>query len=62
METISIDNSGDEAARLAMALLLAASLEAVGSAALLPLAYDSPLAAAVAMVLPGAAAGLELRG
>ena len=39
-----------------------ASLEAVGGAALLPLAYDSPLVAAVAMVLPGAAAELELRG
>ena len=45
-----------------MALLLLASLKAVGGAALLPLAYDSPLVAAVAMVLPGAAADLELRG
>ena len=62
MKAISIENSGDEAARLAMALLLAASLKAVGGAALLLLAYDSPLAAALAMVLPGAAAGLELRG
>ena len=44
-----------------MALLLAASLKAVGVAALLPLAYDM-LAAAVAMVLPGAAAELVLRG
>ena len=52
----------DEPARLAMALLLLASLEAVGGAALLPLAYDSLLAAAAAMVLPGAAAGLVLRG
>ena len=62
MKAISIENSGDEAARLAMALLLSASLKAVGGAALLPLAYDSALAAAVAMVLPGAAAGLVLRG
>ena len=52
----------DEPARLAMALLLLASLEAVGGAALLPLAYDSLLAAAAAMVLPGAAAGLVLHG
>jgi len=45
-----------------MALLLLASPKAVGGAALLPLAYDAALAAAVAMVLPGAAAELELRG
>ena len=45
-----------------MALLLLASLKAVGVAALLPLAYEPALAAAAAMVLPGAAAGLELRG
>ena len=62
MKAISIENSGDEAARLAMALLLAASLKAVGCAALLPLAYEPVLAAAAAMVRPGAAAGLELRG
>ena len=62
MKTISIENSGVEAARPAMALLLLASLKAVGGAALLPLAYDSPLAAAVAMVLPAAGAGLVLRG
>ena len=35
-----------------MALLLLASLKAAGVAALLPLAYDSLLAAAVAMVPP----------
>ena len=62
METISIESAGAEAARLAMALLLLASLKAVGVAALLPLAYEPPLAAAVAMVRPGAAAELELRG
>jgi len=62
METISIESAGAEAARLAMALLLLASLKAVGVAALLPLAYEPPLAAAVAMVRPGAAAGLGLRG
>ena len=45
-----------------MALLLLASLKAVGVAALLPLAYEPPLAAAVAMVRPGAAAELVLRG
>ena len=45
-----------------MALLLLASLKAAGVAALLPLAYDSLLAAAVAMVPPGAAAELVLRG
>ena len=61
METISIESAGAEAARLAMALLLLASLKAVGVAALLPLAYEPPLAA-VAMVRPGAAAELELRG
>ena len=44
MKAISILNSGDEAARLAME-----SLKAFGSAALLPLAYDSLLAAALAM-------------
>ena len=43
-----------------MALLLSASLKAAGGAALLPLTYDSVLAAAVTMVLPGVAAGLEL--
>ena len=62
METISIESAGAEAARLAMALLLLASPKAVGGAALLPLAYEPPLAAAVAMVRPGAAAELELRG
>ena len=45
-----------------MTLLLLASLKAAGVAALLPLAYDSLVAAAVAMVWPGAAAGLVLRG
>ena len=45
-----------------MALLLLASPKAVGGAALLPLAYDAALAAALAMVPPSAAAGLELRG
>ena len=45
-----------------MALLLLASLKAAGVAALLPLAYEPVLAAAAAMVLPGAAAELELRG
>ena len=62
METISIESAGAEAARHAMALLLLTSLKAVGVAALLPLAYESARAAAVAMVLPGAAVGLELRG
>ena len=62
METISIESAGAEAARLAMALLLLASPKAVGGAALLPLAYDAALAAALAMVPPSAAAGLELRG
>ena len=45
-----------------MALLLLASLKAVGGAALLLLAYHLARAAALAMGLPGAAAGLELRG
>ena len=64
MKAISIEeNAGVEAARLAMASLLTASLKAAaGGAALLPLAYDSMLAAALAMVPPSAAAGLELRG
>ena len=60
------ENSGVEAVRLAMALLLTASLEAAGGAALLPLAYDLALAAAVAMVLPGVSPvlllALEVRG
>ena len=42
-----------------MALLLSTSLKAVGVAALLPLAYEPVLAAAAAMVLPGAAAELS---
>ena len=62
LKAASINSRGDEAARLAMALLLLASLKAAGVAALLPLAYDSLLAAAVAMVPPGAAAELVLRG
>ena len=62
VKTLSTENAGVEAARLAMALLLSASLKAVGVAALLPLAYDSLVAAAAAMVLPGAVAGLVLRG
>ena len=62
MKTISIKNSGVEAARLAMALLLTVSLKAAGGAALLPLAYEPVLAAAAAMVRPGAAAELVLRG
>ena len=45
-----------------MALLLLASWKAVGVAALLPLAYEPVLAVAAAMVPPGAAAGLVLRG
>ena len=62
MKANSIQSAGAEPALLAMALLLLASLKAAGVAALLPLAYDSLLAAAVAMVLPGAAAELVLRG
>ena len=62
LKASSIKSAGAEAARLAMALLLLASLKAAGGAALLPLAYEPPLAAAVAMVWPGAAAGLVLRG
>jgi len=62
MKANSIDSAGAEPARLAMALLLLASLKAVGGAALLPLAYDSALAAALAMVPPSAAAELVLRG
>ena len=65
MKTISIENSSVEAARLAMALLLKASLKAAGGAALLPLAYDSVLAAAFwPWCCPRArsCAGLELRG
>ena len=58
------ENAGVEAARLAMASLLTASLKAAaGGAALLPLAYDSMLAAALAMALPELLlGGLELRG
>ena len=55
-----ITNEGHQHRELA--LLLAASLKAVGGAALLPLAYHLALAAALAMVLPGDAAGLGLRG
>ena len=62
MKALSINSRGDEPARLAMAWLLLASLKAVGVAALLPLAYHLAQAAALAMGLPGAAAGLELRG
>ena len=62
MKASSIQSASAEPALLAMALLLLASPKAVGGAALLPLAYDSALTAALAMVLPSASAGLELRG
>ena len=51
MKTISTESAGAEAAWLAMALLLLASLKAAGGAALLPLPYYLALVAAVAMVL-----------
>ena len=62
MKASSLNIAVAEPALLAMALLQLASSKAVGGAALLPLAYDSLVAAAAAMVLPEAVAELELRG